>query len=1011
MGKSGSAVTVGHEYYLGLHFVLCHGVVDSLSEIQFDSRVAFKGEASETTITIDKPGLYGGDGREGGVSGDIDIINGELTQGQNPYLFSLLGSTLPSFRGVMSVIFNKFYVGNNPYLKDVKFRVSRIHSRKTNGDQWYDSKAAINESRQYGLASSVFDVDAGYQGGQGNGGQFAGNYFAFTPDGLTCGMTNINGYFWQITLTKAFDLNTANYISSSSYKVLDYTPYSGFGQAGWCAWTNTGDFIFLFTAGGIDRIQYVELGTPFNVDSTKTIGLTIEPSLGIISPITKFSDSGFRVWVLETPGGIKTLYEYSLTTPFILSNSNATFITQSLANIDIGIRSLDWSTSGDVLYVASFQNLNFKGIKLYKPISPFNITGMDLTINNTTWISSLDTSPEYDGNPDIQVNDQIGKIFYTSSLASNTKDGLGQYFIGNGYYSGDMNPVHIIREAITDPDWGLGFSETLIDDPNFKSVADTLFTESMGISLVWSGEMPVQEFIQEIIRHIDGVLYVDLITGLFTLKLIRNDYIIGSLITLDETNIIDVKGLKRTAFGELVNQVTIRYYNILTDEERSVSEQDVSLVREMGFINGTTITYAGFTNSSIASKIASRDLIGLSTPLNTVELTTNRVASILNVGDPVNVDWPNLKITGVYRITEIAFGEHTNNEILLRLTEDVFYLPTTAITNQIDPEEQPLSPVPVPMVNEYMAEIPYLELIRIYRQAQIDEEIAGNPNFGLIGGNGDSPLNGILTSQMWSDDGSGYKNNGLLRFSSYAALNATISYLDTTMDLTGMIFVGNVRLGSYCVIDNEFISFESLNLNIATIRRGILDTMPAVHSAGSKVFFIEDGWNPLSQEFVNGESINIKNLPQTGTQVIDIADATILNVILNQRALRPYPPQNVRFSGTNIYYPVSIGLTDTLIIDWAHRNRLQQTGGVHLSFVDGDVTPEAGLTYTLRIYGDGGTLKRTVSALTGTTYTYLQVDEMADNGGVLNTALLIELESVVNALVCLTIYNYSFTRA
>lgn len=135
--------TVGYEYYLGMHMVLCHGPIDCISRIQVDKRDAWTGVNTGGTLSIDAPTLFGGGEREGGVSGLVDIDMGDPSQGQNAYLLSQLGSLLPAFRGVVSAVLNRCYLGNNPYLKSWSFLGSRIY-RSTDGElQWYPEKAAI----------------------------------------------------------------------------------------------------------------------------------------------------------------------------------------------------------------------------------------------------------------------------------------------------------------------------------------------------------------------------------------------------------------------------------------------------------------------------------------------------------------------------------------------------------------------------------------------------------------------------------------------------------------------------------------------------------------------------------------------------------------------------------------------------------------------------------------------------------------------------------------------------
>jgi hypothetical protein len=44
----------------------------------------------------------------------------------------------------------------------------------------------------------------------------------------------------------------------------------------------------------------------------------------------------------------------------------------------------------------------------------------------------------------------------------------------------DMNPAHIIRECLTDTNWGMGYPESDIDDVSFTAAANTLYSESNG---------------------------------------------------------------------------------------------------------------------------------------------------------------------------------------------------------------------------------------------------------------------------------------------------------------------------------------------------------------------------------------------------------------------------------------------------------------------------------------------------------------------------------------------------
>jgi len=84
-------------------------------------------------------------------------------------------------------------------------------------------------------------------------------------------------------------------------------------------------------------------------------------------------------------------------------------------------------------------------------------------------------------------------------------------------------------------------------------------------------------------------------------------------------------------------------------------------------------------------------------------------------------------------------------------------------------------------------------------------------------------------------------------------------------------------------------------------------------------------------------------------------------------------PTDVQFNGES--YPESI--TGELTLSWEHRNRLGTW-----SYTDSGKTTaaEAETEYDILVYGELGTLVHTESGLTGTAWTYLEADEIAESG-------------------------------
>lgn len=146
MGSS-KKQTVGHKILWGMHAVLSCGPIDKITRIMFDGKTGWSGSSEGGRIDVDAEGLFGGEKREGGVSGAIDFENGAPTQDQNDYLLARLGSMISGFRGVAALVFRQTYWGLNPYMKPVMVRAQRIHKRHREGiAQWYDEVSEVPSS-------------------------------------------------------------------------------------------------------------------------------------------------------------------------------------------------------------------------------------------------------------------------------------------------------------------------------------------------------------------------------------------------------------------------------------------------------------------------------------------------------------------------------------------------------------------------------------------------------------------------------------------------------------------------------------------------------------------------------------------------------------------------------------------------------------------------------------------------------------------------------------------------
>ncbi len=696
MGGGSKKQTVGYKYYLGVHMILCHGPIDKITRLDVDDRNAWTGLSTGGSITVNAPNLFGGDEREGGISGKVDVAMGGTTQTPNTYLDSKLAGAIPAFRLVVGLILNKCYMGNNPYLKRWSARGTRIHLRQNGLAQWYDAKA------------------------------------------------------------------------------------------------------------------------------------------------------------------------------------------------DVG---------------------------------------------------------------------------------------------------GDMNPAHIVREVLTDPDWGMGYPELDMDDVAFQAAADTLFTEGMGISILWDKQKPLHEFLADILAHIDGSLYIDRQTGKFVLKLSRGGYSIPGLLQLDESNVQKISDFRRPTVAELTNQVSVVFWDKTTGKNNSVTVQDIALAAQQGSTVGTTLQYPGFTNTTIATKVASRDLKSLSTPLATATIYANREAAALNIGDVFKFSWAEYGVEQViFRVTNIELGELSNNLIKLTVVEDVFALSEAVYAPPPPSEwESPITAA-TPATFRVLMNAPYYMLAR-----ELGDTDAGNlpatATYMLVAAV--QPGNAI-NAQVHVDEGAGYSQAVMLDFAASCTTTADVAATgaSSTIPITGGVNLDQVAVGDYVLFGTgvtdllEIGTVTSITDTSLVCKRGMMDTTPtSVVTSGTRLLFIGKGEliAALPNEYAAGESISVKVLPVTGQGALAIGSASADTLVAAGRQDKPYPPGKPRLN--TLAYPATI--TGELALTWAHRDRLQQTAETIVDQDAANVGPEAGTTYTLRLYAQPATtLRRTVTGLTGTSYNW--VAESFDTPGMLS---------------------------
>jgi hypothetical protein len=529
------------------------------------------------------------------------------------------------------------------------------------------------------------------------------------------------------------------------------------------------------------------------------------------------------------------------------------------------------------------------------------------------------------------------------------------------YY--DMNPAHIIRECLTDTYWGLSQDPLMIDDDSFTACADTMFNEGMFLSFAWSQETDIYSFIKMVLSHIEGTLYVDRKTGKWKLTLARDDYVIGDLLVLDESNIVSIVNFKTKDPSELVNQVTVIFHDVAKGEQNSVTVQNRASIEQYGFVRHETYQFLGISRPELAFKVAHRELKSTSIELFTCTLYADRTAHILNVGDVFVLNYQFKLQSGTFnienmvmRVANIEYGTISDNKIKVDCIQDVFKTSDVTFVDDTggvsDWENPQIEPVDIP--NTLLFEAPYYELAQVLSDSEA-QALSDDLGYAMI--TALEPENGYFNMTIFSQVGSEYEERGIAYFSPTATIANEITMNSKTVVLENMVDVNVVSPSTYAMISTsnatvEIIRVESIiedsitGLTTLTFERGCLDTTRRIHASGTRIYFVDEFVGSDEIAYLAGETANFKLVPTTSLGDLPLEDATVRTLTFASRKDKPYPPGQVRING--VLYPTgSVG--EDVTISWVERNRLQQTATIIHDEEDG-VPAEPGTLYNLELY-------------------------------------------------------------
>jgi len=834
MGGSKSQ-TVGYKYFKGLMAVIGNPIERFLG-INPDKKgwlMASDQDPNEnfgrTGMSINQPNLFGGDKKEGGWVGNIDIYAGRDYQKQNEYLAEHIGGDVSAYPNLSYLVFRGYnadslepsldkgfqLVSMSGMMKEFMIWVKRIHIKNNGSGQWHDQKAEVPER----------------EAAKG-------------------------------------DNQEPTYVLKTKW------------------WRKDGD-----------------LETQLNPTIENVQGYTVgfdKP------PLVASVDIGLRA-------------EFKFNKPI-----------RGTINLRVS------NTNNSKFYVTSGQTIDFIGV------DPEDET---LDLYDVYCYGDIDVNFKIDS-----TMPNISSFGIHLSSIIKVKPSKWKY----KYNIGDMNPVHKIREILTDYT-AMSKPESDINNQNFQVSADRIWEECLGIS--WCVQQKsCKEALEELEYHIEGGVRINRQTGLYEVILFRDDLLnLDDALHFDESNIKSFQPDIINAEDQ-INAANVSFYDRENIKDSSFSLSDVGSFHTIDHENAEDLKFPYFMNRRNAEMVANWKLKQLSTMAWKGTFTTGKYeARKLNKYDVILLSWKSKNIINLpVRVMNINLGNGRDNTVTLDFVEVVPYSNISYSSINVDPNPNPILP---PQPNSSIVfEMPYFEAVQRMGQTSVDTELANNPEIGYLMAAAIKPQNNSLNALLYTDGGSNtldlLEEGGVVEYCAACTLDQTISRTDESFAVKSVNDLSRVKPGTLVQVDEELLVYENYDAEakILTVKRGALDTIPKPHLENAVLYFWDDSSGLDQTVYVDGETIHAKVLTTTPSGVENLGTSAVRILEIKGRANRPYPPANIKING--IYYPESTIVSNNIDVIWVDRNRLQQTGGNILGFYDEGVTRESDVTYSIELLSE-----------------------------------------------------------
>ena len=529
----------------------------------------------------------------------------------------------------------------------------------------------------------------------------------------------------------------------------------------------------------------------------------------------------------------------------------------------------------------------------------------------------------------------------------------------------DANPAAIIHECMTNAKWGAGYQASAINLTSFQAAATTLINEGFGLSFEWTPDGPVEEFVNEVLRHINGRLNFDMETGEWELSLLRDDYDVGAIPVISR-QVGKLKEYQRKTWADVVGNLVVSFTNPDNEEAETVTLYDAAATAIQSIeVRDNSERYVGVRDLDLAWKVVERDLRQRSALLATATVEIPFAMESVEPGKPVLLDWTDEPLNGesdfrlqdiiVMRVMAIRPTQRGSAAQTVTLMEDVFSYgaaPRPVVSSVVVSDQ---SSPPQDVVNYRIMGVPFYMVAIALGDSDARNLVYPSTVTTVIADAGGSDVRDIDLRRSLSGT-----------YSSVSIIDDQISFslpgnipVEKRTTISGAFRVSGLGVGDMLAIglspNDEIVVISDIDYinDEFTVERGMIDTIPRNWAGGIVVLGIDTGTNTLdTSSHAVGENLVYKMLPTTSQGSLQLDQASPHTFTADERMHLPYRPANLSFNSQEGFTFDEDVATDDWTFAWAWRNRITETGAL-LAWDEGTVLPETGQTLLLRLRRNG----------------------------------------------------------